>query len=400
MVNIFRLFRIVIGLALLLSGKLISPALAQPGREYVPVPLAGDPETILKGYLNIAKDRDNLFQFMQRMPKDLPKNILAQKFMWFDLKPDDPKIRSMIEEWFKDFPSDFKISPETRKLLENFRNNPDRFDFQKLKNSLDNLTKITPPDTLPAPRGDKLAQWLRQWLENAEASEWGDWLKDSAAWQDAVQDLRKWISPREDKAAVLGLADWIPKIPWPGSSDLPLDNLKGKWLPKLSWPAIPAPRLDLGRLDRWLAPGPISAPRWSIPSGSQWWNVFLWICLVLAGVFLLRKSIRRLKAQPTLPLALNLGPWPVPPDQVATSEQLIAAFEYLALLRLGMEARTWNHRVIAAQLGQDQADRFLAASQLAGIYEAVRYAPEQKSLSNEDLAAARRHLCLLAGVAQ
>jgi hypothetical protein len=106
--------------------------------------------------------------------------------------------------------------------------------------------------------------------------------------------------------------------------------------------------------------------------------------------------------------AWKLGPWPVSPAGVTTREDLVRAFDYLALLCLGQTARTWNHLEIAARLG-DEAPRAArmaaaaeerrgAAARLALLYEQARYAPPAEPLPDADLAAARRHLCLLAGV--
>jgi hypothetical protein len=117
---------------------------------------------------------------------------------------------------------------------------------------------------------------------------------------------------------------------------------------------------------------------------------------------------------------LRLGPWPVHPDRVRTPEELIRAFEYLAVLCLGTVSRSWNHRAIAAGLtgepptglgvdwlpglsespGRPPADdeQRLAATQLAALYEQARYAPPGEPLPEAALAAARRDLCLLGGV--
>jgi hypothetical protein len=98
----------------------------------------------------------------------------------------------------------------------------------------------------------------------------------------------------------------------------------------------------------------------------------------------------------------RLGPWPVRPDAVSTREDLVRAFEYLALLCLGQEARTCNHRDLAALLAeQDRHEprRREAAVHLARVYEQARYAPADERLPDEELAAARRDLCYLAGVA-
>jgi len=95
----------------------------------------------------------------------------------------------------------------------------------------------------------------------------------------------------------------------------------------------------------------------------------------------------------------RLGPWPVRPEAVRTRDELVRAFEYLALLLLGPAARTRNHEEIAAGLGEQDVSRRAAAERLAGLYEQARYAPPDEVLPDTDLAAARADLSLLAGVA-
>jgi hypothetical protein len=98
----------------------------------------------------------------------------------------------------------------------------------------------------------------------------------------------------------------------------------------------------------------------------------------------------------------RLGPWPVNPATVSTREQLVQAFEYLSMLRLGPAARHQNHHQIAEGLSVEETDswapRHQAAEHLAAVYEQARYAPIGDSLLEADLAAARRELCFLAGV--
>src|SRR5262249_61129604 len=87
----------------------------------------------------------------------------------------------------------------------------------------------------------------------------------------------------------------------------------------------------------------------------------------------------------------KLGPWPVDPAAVRTREELVRAFEYLSLLRLGPSARSRNHLEIADRLGNG------AARQLARAYEQAPSAPPADTLADSDLANARRHLTFLAG---
>lgn len=97
----------------------------------------------------------------------------------------------------------------------------------------------------------------------------------------------------------------------------------------------------------------------------------------------------------------GVGPWPVAPSAVASRDDLIRAFEYLAQLRLGAAGRTSNHLAVASRLNEGESDysRRAAAGELARLYERARYEPDPGPLADVDLAAARRDLTLLAGVA-
>jgi hypothetical protein len=97
----------------------------------------------------------------------------------------------------------------------------------------------------------------------------------------------------------------------------------------------------------------------------------------------------------------RLGSWPVAPDAVTTRQDLIRAFEYLALLCLGRRASTCNHRELAVRLtGQDAANpaRRQAVEVLTWLYEQARYAPAGEVLSPGELSDARHALGYLAGV--
>ena len=78
--------------------------------------------------------------------------------------------------------------------------------------------------------------------------------------------------------------------------------------------------------------------------------------------------------------------------------ELIAAFDYLALHTLGLEVRSWNHRAIVRKLARAHGHRE-AAQALGELYEAARYTAGAEALSGPEQEAARRDLCLLAGVA-
>jgi hypothetical protein len=97
--------------------------------------------------------------------------------------------------------------------------------------------------------------------------------------------------------------------------------------------------------------------------------------------------------------AWSAGPWPVDPSRVSTREDLIRAFEHLAVLCLGLPARTLNHLDLASRLGQTADGRSGPAARLARLYERARYAPPDEPLPADELASARGDLSTLAGAA-
>jgi hypothetical protein len=116
---------------------------------------------------------------------------------------------------------------------------------------------------------------------------------------------------------------------------------------------------------------------------------------VVVAVLVWKLLGRSRRQEPQVALA-TLGHWPVDPSRISTREQLVQAFEYLALLLLGRPARTANHRAIADSLGTTP-ETGQAADQLASLYEKARYDPVLGELPPADLTAARRDLLLLAG---
>jgi hypothetical protein len=175
---------------------------------------------------------------------------------------------------------------------------------------------------------------------------------------------------------------------------------------ELSWPAgLPRPSLPAMHWpESTPALSPDMAPR---PRASKWPALagLVGLGIVAALFWRLQARARKGSAQPA---EWRLGPWPVNPAAVATREEIVQAFEYLSLLRLGRSARTWNHRVIARQLselpGKGRVDQPRArvvepgVRVLADVYEQARYAPPADDLPPGALAAARTELCLLAGV--
>lgn len=169
----------------------------------------------------------------------------------------------------------------------------------------------------------------------------------------------------------------------------------GMRLPNVSWPKVNvAPARERPSPAALPAGGP-DAPAWGA-------GQVVLLLLAAATAALLAWGLLRRQGGLLLRGAgggWRLGPWPVRPEAVRTRDELVRAFEYLALLLLGPAARSRNHREIAASLGESDASRRAAAQRLAGLYEQARYAPLDEALPDADLAGARADLSLLAGVA-
>ena len=248
----------------------------------------------------------------------------------------------------------------------------------------------------------ELVEYVAEKLENLDPS-----FTNSPALQRALQDLNR--------------ATQVPQQHWPGldsakdrlRSKLPDWNSLKRWRPEGGWPLTHAldgakmPRMNLS--NRWLSglPRPnVRLPSLSTPDvrGGGHWSMILGglglLLLAFVGWRLL--AIRRAHDVRTGKAGWRLGSWPTNPAHVTTRADLIRAFEYVSLLRLGPNARHWNHREIAAGLGVENdrpyPERREAAEQVAAVYEQARYAPPEEALSDIDLAAARRNLCFLAGV--
>jgi hypothetical protein len=256
---------------------------------------------------------------------------------------------------------------------------------------------IHPPD--PS-LWERLEQKSSSWFKDHV----NDWAKDMGDWADsplgnsvrnALRRAGQHASPGgtsfdlSDKTRGLGqtlgkVGEYLP------TERLRSLNLAGR-LRNVHLPSLPSGGMSAPSL------GPVSRA-----SGGGVIQGLLWalVLLTLGGVAW--KSLRWYREQSADGDGWKLGPWPVRPEAVATRDELVRAFEYLALLCLGPVALACNHLDLAARLGaRDGADveKRRAAEQLGRLYEQARYTPAEEALPPEQLAAARRDLCLLAGVA-
>src|SRR5262249_35689336 len=129
------------------------------------------------------------------------------------------------------------------------------------------------------------------------------------------------------------------------------------WLPK-DWSHL--------SLSNWNVPE-IHLPKVNLESVSSSSNVapvlgriadLLPLLYVAIGALLILAVVRMIRApQRSDEAAEALGPWPVAPDGVESRRQLIRAFDYLAQLRLGPNAKAWHHRAVAGRLPRGDAER-------------------------------------------
>lgn len=262
----------------------------------------------------------------------------------------------------------------------------------------------TPPRT-PSPSPDiPLSPDHRQLLDSLRSnpgfeSTFRNLLESSMAWQANRSTDAPWLSSFH-----ANLMPWITDLLGSASFSLPLFDraFSGplKFPIALDW-GLPSVG---GSVDITLPDVGLSDISPSSAEGNIVWPVFLVLAAVVVLVLVLRRQPRLgWHASGSKNRRWQLGAWPVSPTAVRLRAELISAFEYLAMLQFGPEACLWTHHTIADRLGHARstasAERRKAARRLAAIYEQARYAPPDEPIAEADLAAARRDLCLLAGVA-
>jgi hypothetical protein len=221
-----------------------------------------------------------------------------------------------------------------------------------------------PKDRLAAPLRDSPA--MKKLMEELAGAAAGN--RPGAVGLDV--QLARWQQRWES------LKEWLPNdIP-----DLDLSTLRA--------PDVHLPSIDLG------GSGPARSAAPFLGTIAD----LLPVLYVAIGVLIVIGVLRMLRTmRPSVSsVGATLGPWPVSPDHIGSRGQLISAFDYLAQLRCGPNAKAWHHRAIAERLPREHADK-VAARELSALYEWARYSPEIGEPPAPVLADARRHLAQLAG---
>lgn len=269
-----------------------------------------------------------------------------------------------------------------------------------------NLPNVSMPDGAQGelPYSKQLAKMIEN-LQKFDPS-----IKDSKAWQDVMKRLRDSSSFDESRWKTLAnrfdqVRDKYGKLSESQTWDKMFANKQLNW-PKNLTPKLPQ---NMPNIRIPSGGGGGGGTGFSAPSfggvgsfGAGGGQAVLWICVALAFAGIIYYL---LKGRPGLGAyrgAQSLWPqdWTFNPALVRTREDLIKAFEYLAVRGCGEEAITWNHRHIASELGQRHQAEAPAADHLAKVYETARYCPPEDPLPEPVLEEARRDLHLLAGVAR
>jgi hypothetical protein len=384
-------------LSLLVVLSSASAVSAQSVKDYDPLPYNNSLDAILKEQMLQSKGLDGLQALLNEIrnhPEKYQPLFNQKLFKNGDVKDLDPTTRKQFEKLMKDN-SDLKIDAEKLRAMEHVLKKQEEdaasVDNKGAKVHSPQRPEVSAPPPPPNPRDARPNLWdgffkkaLTRMLERAEHM---PSTQDSPAFAKLKAAVEGHLFNNEGQPNALtksGLdalskAGGLPDI---GSVDPPRINsgLPTAFLPHLG---------GLGGVGGGLR-----------GDGGAGGVAFIQILLVVTvfvvvAVVAWRLMGRVTKGTPQV-AAASLGPWPVDPSRIATREQLVQAFEYLALLVLGNPARTANHRDIAESLGTTP-EQGQAAEQLASLYEKSRYDPAPGALPAAELDAARRDLCLLAG---
>lgn len=378
------------------GSQLRTPGLALYGEpeRYDQIPFEGNLDAILKQLLLRADEDEELSALFKKLRQNSNlKSIDAKLLRELEGKARSPWLRDELLELARS-QKNGGVSRETLEQL--FRK---LAKFERLAKDIEGFT-LPEFRTGPAPElnaEQRLERWTRDFLEDLDNSDAGEFLKDSPAWQNALKNLEQYVKNGD------GRLDWLGRVTegW---------RLPETWRPKLGEWSGRLPNFNLPDLPRWRITPPnmgrlnldfgggggmrVGAPSLDGVSVSE---NFFWVLLLLLLALLGWVFYHKLGRVPTgLGAVRQRGPWPIDPALVTTRTQLVQAFDYLALLLLGDEVRTWNHVAVAKKLGEE-ATRSSAARALAQLYELARYTPGDDVLTPDAQAAARRHLVHLAG---
>jgi hypothetical protein len=422
----------LLGAALLCAVPLAAQAQLRPGQRVSHVPIPGDRGSLspdaAEQYLNNRFEQAEIGRIIQDIAADPGKyrigprerKELQQALEGAGGQPDrvrdNPQFQRIVRQVAEEAKQNTAISAEDKKRLADFAGKlplpPSTVTPGKPMDPRGGKPNVPPdqppgtPTNSPSGSGQKPADPPPP---SGSSGSSGPPPRDSspasAPAQNNMREIADWLADSRFaesptfRRMLLNLERMrLPEGPSLGAWDRRVERLGdrfaafGSHLPDFSWPKFGSSPRGPGR--RAAPSGPIEMPE----VGSQ--VILLLVAVAACGLLiwavLRRSGLRMLRRTED---GWKLGPWPVLPEAVRTRDDLVRAFQYLALLRFGLAACSRNHREIADGLGEGDSIHRAAAERLAGLYEQARYAPPDEALPDADLAGARADLSLLAGVA-
>jgi len=230
------------------------------------------------------------------------------------------------------------------------------------------------------PKSVQQSSASKNFLRSLEEKDWGK-LENSRWWKDGRGPNVNWDRVGRGMSKTGRFLD----------RNLP--SVSGRSLPNA--PNINAPTLPSGPNLPSMA-GP-SMPGGLPDAGGAFTALMVILGVAVGALLFWRLLLRPMRQATEKPADLKLGEWPIDPSKVRTRDELVRAFDYLALLLLGLKAKMWHFRTVAKRIGEDEAKR-PAAENLADAYMQARYAPPAELLPEGQMQQARTDLCALAGV--
>ncbi len=373
-------------------------AIAQPESKphrYVPFPLPADADARLQERLKHAEDLRPFKEALAKLLRD-PTRLKVDPKLAEGLNLDDPQVRRLLKDWAAQDRKSREAAPEA---------------FQKLQEEIRKLATTAPPEPPvavpppppvppsppPAAKEEPVRDWLKDWMERAQDSRFGEHLRGSPAWQKTLDNLQQPVRPPAGRADDWGLEKLRSRLlapeQWQNLNAKVLErlgNLRPGRMPRLN---LSAPSLPRGAFP------PVAAP--SLPTFAALGTVAVWLLIVgLAALLLWQLSRWVQRPGSRRRAAAGPRPWPVDPGRVSTRTGLIRAFDHLALLALGPAARTWHHRAVADALAPPSGALADDAVRLAALYELARYTEGPEELPPQTRDRARQALLSLAAAVQ
>jgi hypothetical protein len=376
----------------------------KPAREYVDLPSNGNLAALLKDRLVEITGRERLQDLVNEIRSNPKYQILAKSkdlLKLGGLEHLDASTTKALENLVLQSAEQLKtkFAPEDLEAMQHV--------LQQHKEELEKLQpasgKSEPPKPAPPKAKSAINLSARKAAESNDSrmadgftKRTLDWLEHSpfAKLSELTQKSPAFLRSKEKLAASDPLAKALAKFS--AGDRLPLPKLDWLRLPPATSSRLRSVVPSFGSLTT--APS-FQLPTVSPPSGG--WVLPILIALAFVGVLqvLVRKLLARRSRAGSRAALKTIGPWPVAPDRIATTAQLIEAFEYMALLLIGERARTANHRDIAILIGTSP-ERRAASHELATLYEKARYDPGVHELASSEAVAARRNLCLLTSLSE